>query len=130
MLKINKIIITLFAIFFVLLFPTAMAYHYEYELSLKQQINENLSFNEILCQNHNHVLAERNNGKLSCVYYETAEKLNWTIRDKEVKVNLLLSYDPAVKDCVPKKEGDVYPTMPYGNSTHSFDVGVCEWSEK
>lgn len=105
-------------------------FHINKEKSLKQQIENNFSFNEILCPNNNHVLAERTNGKLSCVYYETAEKLNWTIRDKEVKVNLLLNNDPAVKDCVPKGPDDVYPTMPYRNSTHSFDVGVCEWSEK
>ena len=49
--------------------------------SLKQQVEEGLSFNEILCPNDNHVLAERPNGKLACVYENTVKKLKWEVRD-------------------------------------------------
>lgn len=95
--------------------------------SLKQQIDDGLSFNEILCPNNNHVLVERTNGKLACVYPETAEKFNWIIQDEEIRENLWLINHPAVKNCVPKHEGDAWPSMGYENSTHSFDVEFCEW---
>ena len=49
------------------------------DFTLKQQIQNNMVANEIECNNNKHVLAERNNGKLSCVYQGTAEKFNWVI---------------------------------------------------
>jgi len=47
------------------------------DFTLKQQIENNMSAQEIECSNNKHVLFERPNGKLSCVYPSTAEKLNW-----------------------------------------------------
>ncbi len=38
-----------------------------------------LPFSEIKCTNSQHVLTERPNGKLACVYETTAEKLNWSV---------------------------------------------------
>lgn len=97
--------------------------------SLKEQIDDNLSFNEILClTNTNHVLVERTNGKLACVYNDTAEKFNWIIQDEDVRENLWLMINPAVKDCIPKGPDDAWTTQPYRNSTHSFDVEFCEWN--
>ena len=44
-------------------------------VTLKEQIAHAVNPQEIQCSNHEHVLVERNNGKLACVFYETAEKL-------------------------------------------------------
>lgn len=52
---------------------------YPDKLTLKQQIESQLPVSEILCNDNSHVLVERVNGKLACVYSETAEKLNWSI---------------------------------------------------
>jgi len=46
---------------------------------LKVQLEQELEINQIQCNNPNHVLVERTNGKLACVYESTAEKLNWKI---------------------------------------------------
>lgn len=34
--------------------------------------------------------------------------------------------NPAVKDCVPKKEGEAWSSIGYGNRTYSFDVEFCK----
>ena len=43
--------------------------------SLKEQLSHAINTQEIKCSNSGHVLIERNNGKLACVFSETAEKL-------------------------------------------------------
>ncbi len=48
-------------------------------LSLKTQIENNLHIKEIECKNELQILTERPNGKLACVFSETAEKLNWQV---------------------------------------------------
>jgi hypothetical protein len=45
--------------------------------SLKQQLKKITPINDIICKNENHHLVERANGKLACVYLDTAEKLDW-----------------------------------------------------
>lgn len=40
---------------------------------------EKTHFSDINCSNSEHVLTERPNGKLACVYETTAEKLNWSV---------------------------------------------------
>jgi len=120
----------IFLSLFILLIPSAIAIPYQYEISLKQQIDNNISFNEILCRNNSHVLVERINEKLACVYSDTAKKFNWIVQDEEIRENLWLINNPAVKDCVPKKVGDAWISMGYENKTHSFDVEFCEWSER
>lgn len=111
------------------LVPMAFASPFNFEESLKQQINENLPKNEILCKDNSHVLVERTNGKLSCVYESTAKKFDWKlVYDEFVKENLLLQNNPAVKDCTVKGPDDAYTTYPYQNKTHNFDIGICEWS--
>ncbi|MCV0367670.1 MAG: hypothetical protein K5798_10475 [Nitrosopumilus sp.] len=47
--------------------------------SLKQQIADNVSMFEIKCPNPEHVLTQRPNSSLACVFPETQEKLNWQI---------------------------------------------------
>lgn len=47
------------------------------DYSLKEQIDNNLSPSKINCNNPEHVLANRPNGKLACVYPETAAHLDW-----------------------------------------------------
>ena len=49
------------------------------DFSLKQQLENNMSADEIECRNNKHVLVERPNEQLACVYPESAEKLNWKI---------------------------------------------------
>ena len=49
------------------------------DYTLKQQIQNNLTLNEIECSNNKHVLVFRSNDQLACVYPESAEKLNWKI---------------------------------------------------
>lgn len=114
----------------VLLLPFAFASPLNFEESLKQQINEKLPKNEILCKNNSHILVERTNEKLACVYLSTAEKLNWKlVYDENARETLILHKNPAVKDCIPKGPEDAYTTYPYDNRTHSFDIGSCTWSE-
>jgi len=113
----------------ILLVPVAFASPFNFEETLKQQINENLPKNEIICENDSHVLVERTNGKLACVYETTAKKLDWKlVYDEYVRENLILQKNPTVKDCVIKGPEDAYTTYPYQNRTHSFDVGTCEWT--
>lgn len=113
----------------ILLVPVAFASPFNFEESLKQQINENIPKNEILCKNNKHVLVERTNEQLACVYETTAKKLDWKlVYDEIARENLFLQKDPVVKDCVPKGSDDAYITYPYQNRTHSFDVGTCEWT--
>ena len=45
-------------------------------ISLKKQLSNAINPQEIQCSNPEHVLVERSNGKLACVFSETAEKLN------------------------------------------------------
>ena len=44
---------------------------------MRQQIENQISFDKITCNNDKHILVERQNGKLACVYSDTAKKLNW-----------------------------------------------------
>lgn len=112
------------------LVPMAFASPFNFEESLKQQINENLPKNEILCKDNSHVLVERTNEKLACVYESTAKKFDWKlVYDEITREDLLLQKNPAIKDCEPKNTGDAWITYPYQNRTHSFDVEFCEWSE-
>lgn len=64
---------------FILIAFSAIPYIYSEELSLKQQLENNIPLIEIDCKNERHLLVERPNGKLACVYYETSEKLNWKV---------------------------------------------------
>ncbi len=45
--------------------------------SLRAQIEQ--GFKNLQCQNESHVLVERTNGKLACVFESTSEKLGWKI---------------------------------------------------
>ncbi len=56
------------------------------DFSLKQQIENNMSVDEIECRNNNHVLVLRSNDELACVYPQSAEKLNW-----EIVTNIVLN---------------------------------------
>ncbi|MGY5146573.1 MAG: hypothetical protein ACW9W4_01030 [Candidatus Nitrosopumilus sp. bin_7KS] len=47
--------------------------------SLKQQIEQKTSITEITCPNPEHVLTQRPNSNLACIFPETQEKLNWQI---------------------------------------------------
>ncbi len=47
--------------------------------SLKQQISNNIDMHEIKCPNPDHVLTQRPNSNLACVYESTAEKLDWQL---------------------------------------------------
>lgn len=47
--------------------------------SLKQQIEQKIPMTEIKCPNPEHVLTQRPNSNLACVFPETREKLNWQI---------------------------------------------------
>lgn len=49
------------------------------EFSLKQQIENKMSVDEIECKNEKHILVERVNEQLACVYPFTAEQLGWKI---------------------------------------------------
>ena len=49
------------------------------DFSLKQQLKNNFKVEDIQCINPSHILVERPNEKLACVYPETAKKLNWEI---------------------------------------------------
>ncbi len=51
----------------------------EQHVTLKQQLADNVSLEKILCSNSLHVLTERTNGNLACVYSSTAEKLGWKL---------------------------------------------------
>ncbi|MGI9567370.1 MAG: SBBP repeat-containing protein [Nitrosopumilus sp.] len=67
--------------------------------SLKHQIENTIPINNITCKNEDHILAERTNKKLACVYLNTAEKLDWKsidpdviILSQSVKESLLIRY--------------------------------------
>ena len=67
--------------------------------SLKHQIENAIPINDIKCKNENHLLVERTNEKLACVYLNTAEKLDWKsidsnviILSQSVKESLLMRY--------------------------------------
>ena len=67
--------------------------------SLKHQIENAIPIHDITCKNEDHLLVERINGKLACVYLNTAEKLDWKSTDSDiiilsqsVKESLLFSY--------------------------------------
>jgi hypothetical protein len=45
--------------------------------SLKSQLFFNTPLNEISCKNSNHILVERNNGKITCVFPYTLVKQGW-----------------------------------------------------
>ena len=67
--------------------------------SLKHQIENTIPINEITCKNENHLLVERTNKKLACVYLNAAEKLGWKsinsdviILSQSVKESLLMRY--------------------------------------
>ncbi len=49
--------------------------------SLKDQLASNVPVNQIKC-NNGMVLVQRDNEKLACVYFETAQKLNWKVLNK------------------------------------------------
>lgn len=50
-----------------------------FAMSLKQQIKNNMSADEIECRNDKHVLAERENGELACVSPSNAQILGWYV---------------------------------------------------
>ena len=50
-----------------------------YYAPLKFQVDHQVVLDNIKCSNPEHVLAERPNGRLACVSYETSEKLNWSV---------------------------------------------------
>ena len=52
--------------------------------SLKHQIESTIPIDDITCKNKDHLLVERTNEKLACVYLETAEKLDWKSTDSDV----------------------------------------------
>ncbi len=67
--------------------------------SLKHQIENTIPIDDITCKNENHLLVERTNKKLACVYLDTAEKLDWRSTDSDViilsqsvKDSLLMRY--------------------------------------
>ena len=69
------------------------------QLSLKHQIENAIPINDMTCKNQNHILVERTNEKLACVYLNTAEKLDWKSMDSDViilsqsiKESLLMRY--------------------------------------
>ena len=49
------------------------------KLSLKHQISDKTLIKDIKCQNDSHVLVERTNGKLACVFSDTFEKFDWKL---------------------------------------------------
>ena len=67
--------------------------------SLKHQIENAIPIDDITCKNEDHLLVERANEKLACVYLNTAEKLDWKSTDSDVvilgqsvKESLLIRY--------------------------------------
>ena len=52
------------------------------DFTLKQQIQNNMTVNEIECRNNKHVLVERPNEQLACLYPENATKLGWKIQNE------------------------------------------------
>ena len=52
--------------------------------SLKHQIENAIPIDDITCKNEDHLLVERTNEKLSCVYLSTAEKLDWKSTDSDI----------------------------------------------
>ena len=46
---------------------------------INQQLKNDIFYLDLSCDNPEHVLVERQNGKLACVYEATAEKMGWKI---------------------------------------------------
>ena len=114
-----------------LLTPNAFAIPYTFEMSLKQQIDDELPIDKILCRNNSHFLVERENGKLACVYESTAKKLNWKLlQNHDSRENLWLNNNPVIKNCWPKESDEDWIDVEYGNSTHYFDIRTCKWHNK
>jgi len=49
------------------------------KMTLKQQLSDKMDWDDMVCPNTQHVLTERSNGKIACVYPTTAEKFGWYI---------------------------------------------------
>ncbi|MBS3925552.1 MAG: hypothetical protein KGZ34_02505 [Nitrosarchaeum sp.] len=54
--------------------------------TLTQQIKNTVPIDDIICNDNNHYLVERTNGKLACVNLHTSEKLDWKLIDPDVMV--------------------------------------------
>ena len=53
-------------------------------VTLKQQLTDNIPLEKILCSSSLHVLTERTNGNLACVFASTAEKLGWKLINQDM----------------------------------------------
>ena len=69
---------------------------------LKQQIQNQIPIDDILCKKSDHFLAERTNKNLACVSIDTAEKLGWKLVHFE-KIIL----DPATKKSLLERYSDL-----------------------
>lgn len=76
--------------FFLFLAVLVVLPAYSQDISLKQQVENNIPVDNIECRNEKHVLTERPNGKLACVYYETSVKLNWIILNTDTHRQLFV----------------------------------------
>ncbi len=93
------------------------------EFSLKQQIENKMSALEIECKNEKHVLSERTDGKLACVYSSTAEKLNWKIINPDVHDIMYVFEvvrDDTIFDIEYEIKGGVVKDMAYDENAHSL----------
>ncbi len=115
-------------IFIFLLIPVSVVFGFSFDVPLKQQIQSGLLKNEILCPDNSHILVERVNDKLACVFPLTAEKLGWEkVYDEETRENLWIHNIPEVKNCERKSDSVSIPDAEFGNSTHYFDLRSCIW---
>ena len=64
-----------------------------YSEPLKVQLEQGIETNQIQCDNPNHVLVQRTNGKLACVSEKSAEKMNWELVDYQKSTISNIVYD-------------------------------------
>ena len=55
-----------------------------YSEPLRVQLEQGIETSDIQCDNSDHVLVQRTNGKLACVSEVTAEKMNWKIIENKI----------------------------------------------
>lgn len=103
------------------------------ELSLLKQSKLGISFNEMECKNDEHVLTERPNEKVACVYRSTAEKLGWDIviiLDTSPMMSVFkVVKDDTVFDVEYATKGGIIENMTYGSDTRSLLVTIDSTNE-
>jgi len=96
-----------------------------------KQIKAGIAVQEIQCKNDLHVLTERPNGKVACVYGSTAEKLGWKIINPDIHDISVFEVvkDDVIFDVGYTVKGGVVEDMAYNANTTSLLITIDSTDE-